>query len=83
MLINFHSMAADRGKGLNEMLRISSDLFGNIKNLIRSKHSLLIGITHSNRTLSLERLRGFICKDAPIEIRELEDRIFTFDPLER
>ena len=83
ILINYHSLKAERGRGLTEMLKIAYNLFGSEKNLISSKDSLLIGITNTfSSDCTLEELRDWIIKGSPT-LQKLADRIFTYDPLDR
>ena len=45
ILINYFSLMADRGRGLNDMLTICTHLFGHQDNLLKHKASLLLGVT--------------------------------------
>ena len=45
MLINYHSLLADRGRGLSDMIKISCSLFGSKENLIHYKDSIILGVT--------------------------------------
>lgn len=71
MLINYHTLVADRGKGLSDMIKISRDLFGSNEALVKFKDSILIGVTNiplapacddvdDDETQTLEHLRGWI-----------------------
>ena len=82
VLINYHSLKADRGRGITETLKICTSLFGKAENLIAHKGSLLIGITNTPDDIELPDLREWIGQDAPL-MKQLTDRIFTFDPLDR
>ncbi|MBF5058900.1 hypothetical protein NEPTK9_000400 [Candidatus Neptunochlamydia vexilliferae] len=82
ILINYHALQASRGRGVSEMLQIAYNLFGNKQNLLKSKNSLLIGITKAPTDSSLEELRDFITEDNPV-LEALQDQIFTYDPLDR
>jgi len=83
MLINYFSLKADRARGLSDMLKISTSLFGNSQNLVANKGSIFIGISNAPNTLDLTSLKKFLVKDSPSEMEILADRVFTFDPLER
>ena len=83
MLINYHSLKADRGRGLSDMLKISSNLFGNTQNLIKNKGAILIGITNAPIDMNLEKLKKWLVADNLKSIQELSDRVFAFDPLDR
>lgn len=45
ILINFHTLRADRAKGLRDLVSICIDLFGNSEQLKQNKNSILIGIS--------------------------------------
>ena len=45
ILINYHTLKADRGRGLSDMIEIACDLFGSKENLIQFQDSILLGIT--------------------------------------
>jgi len=83
MLINYHSLKSDRGRGLADMLKISSDLFSSTKNLIKNKRSILIGISNAPTDMDFESLREWLLEDNLEGINELKDCVFTFDPLDR
>ena len=83
LLINYHSLKADRGRGLSDMLKIACDLFGTPHNLTSNKNSLLIGITNVPEKGKLEAIKKFVA-DGKLPIMEiLSDRVFIFDPLDR
>jgi hypothetical protein len=83
ILINYHSLLADRSRGLRETLLICSQLFGsNVENLARYQKSLLLGITQSPSTMSLVRLRHFLTEDESPIMETLAERIFLYDPLD-
>ena len=83
ILISYASLKADRSRGLNDMLKISSSLFGNSDNLVVNKGSILIGISNIPQHLDLETLKDFLIEDSPSEMEILAEKVFTFDPLER
>ena len=83
VLINYHSLKADRGRGLSDMIKITSDLFGKTSNLIANKESILIGVTNAPTDMDLEGLKEWIVEDNLESIKQLSDCIFTFDPLGR
>jgi hypothetical protein len=82
LLINYHSLKAERGRGLDEMLKIAYHLFGNEQNLLRAKEALLIGVTNILTTTSLSRVKNFLVQDHPT-LQKLQDRLFIYDPLDR
>ncbi|NGX38695.1 MAG: hypothetical protein KR126chlam1_00005 [Chlamydiae bacterium] len=83
ILINYHSLMADRGRGLSDMLKICSNLFGRSENLKEHASSLLLGITQAPLDLALEDLKEWIVEDTPDVMQALSKRLFLFDPLDR
>jgi len=83
VLINFYSLKADIGRGLAEMIKITSYLFGNTANLIANKKSILIGVTNAPTNMNLEGLKKWLVADNLESIKQLSDCVFTFDPLGR
>ena len=85
MLLNYASLKADRGRGLKDMLKIASNLFGSADNLLRYKDSLYIGITNAppQQGTSVELLRDFIIDETFPITQTLAERVCVFDPLDR
>lgn len=89
LLINDHSLQADRGRGLREIVKICGDLFGTKERLLAHKQSLLIGITQCAAGQSVAELREWFADDAGAGSSDAEllaalaERVFAFDPLER
>ncbi len=83
ILINYHSLLADRSRGLRETLSICSQLFGKPANLERYQSSLLLGVTKSPVGMSLEGMRAFIAKSNLPIVEVLSKRVFLYDPLDR
>ena len=83
ILINYHSLRADRGRGLSDMLKICSNLFGHPDNLVRYQDSILLGVTQAPLSWKLERVKRWIVKDTPDIMATLAERIFLSDPLDR
>ena len=54
MLLNYSTLLADKARGLNEMIKICSDLFGSKENLVRYRESILLGITQIPRAAARE-----------------------------
>lgn len=93
MLINYHSLKADRGRGLKDMIEICCDLFGNRETLIRYKDSILLGITQistigpDDEVQAMQDLKDFICKPplsdpfSQATLDCLAERIFIYDPV--
>jgi ribosome biogenesis GTPase A len=83
ILINYHTLKADRVRGLRDMLLISRQLFGDTAGLTRYQGSLLLGVTQAPVAMSLSRLRSFLTKDEPPIMESLAQRTFLYDPLDR
>ena len=98
MLINYHTLKADRARGLTDMIKICSDLFGSKENLIRYQDSILLGITQvpkassaedrDEQPLSLQDLKEWIA-DTDLQdhfanqtLRCLSERVFIYDPFD-
>jgi hypothetical protein len=96
ILINYHSLLADRAKGLSDTFNICTNLFGDTQSLLKAKDSLLIGISRlPARDISLDKIKSWICEGSEkknssnasnIDGRELvkilSSRMFIFDPLD-
>ena len=83
ILINYFSLLADRGRGLKDVLKICTNLFGQPETLLQNKHSLLIGVTNTPLDLTLPELKNWIVEDSVPLMKNLQDRLFFFDPLDR
>ena len=83
VLINYHSLMADRGRGLNDMLTICTHLFGHQENLIKYKDSLLLGITGTPLDWSSDDVKEWLIEDTPAIMQTLAERLFLYDPLDR
>ena len=83
ILINYFSLKADRGRGLNDMLTICTHLFGHQENLIKYKDSLLLGVTGAPLNWQLDRVKRWLVKDTPAIMQTLAERLFLYDPLDR
>ena len=95
MLINYHTLKADRSRGLNDMFKICSDLFGSTENLIKYQDSLLLGITGIPQAVHMdEETPSFADLKEWIAEQEVEDpfaqqaliclaqKVFIYDPLD-
>ncbi|KIC77195.1 hypothetical protein DB41_CS00020 [Neochlamydia sp. TUME1] len=93
ILINFHTLEADKARGLRDMIKICCDLFGSKENLLEHKNSILLGITQipfvqrDEEQEPLEDLKDFI-KDTKLKdefeiatLLQLSERLFIYDPL--
>ena len=83
ILINYFSLMADRGRGLNDMLTICTHLFGHADNLLKYKDSLLLGVTGAPLIWQLDRVKRWLVKDTPEIMQTLAERLFLYDPLDR
>jgi len=83
ILINYHSLEADRGRGIGEMLIICTHLFGRVENLEEYKESLLIGVSRFPPDQHLTDLKEWIVEDTPPIMHSLAERMFIADPLDR
>ena len=77
ILINYHSLRADRGRGLSDMIRICCNLFGSKENLIKYKNSIHLCVTQiplaqvadeeeGDNTQSVDDLQKWIA-DTPLD----------------
>jgi energy-coupling factor transporter ATP-binding protein EcfA2 len=83
ILINYHSLLADRGRGLTDMLRICTQLFGSEANLARCQDALLLGVTKVPNSRNLDKLKRWLAKDTPKIMETMSQRLFLYDPLDR
>jgi flagellar biosynthesis GTPase FlhF len=81
ILINYHSLLADRGRGLTDMLSICLQLFGTKDHVTSYKDSLLLGVTQAPSHIDMPTLRGFLLEDTPDIMKVLTERLFLYDPL--
>lgn len=97
ILINYHSLNADRGRGVKDMLKICCNLFGSRENLIKYKDSILLGITHvpfaevdeegQREVLPLDSLKRALIEAANDDfdrgaLRCLAEQLFIYDPVD-
>jgi hypothetical protein len=82
ILINYDTLKVDRGRGLSDMLRICTQLFGSSDQLSNHKDSVLLGITHVPGDKRMERVRKYLLKDSPTVLASLTERMFFYDPLD-
>jgi 50S ribosome-binding GTPase len=77
---------ADRCRGLTDMLRICTQLFGNADNIKKHKASLLLGVTRSPVYTTIDELQEVLQGSNPENTSEtlkvLSDRLFLYDPLD-
>ena len=93
ILINYNSLRADRARGLNDLLRICEQLFGNKETFYCLQNSILIGFTRipvrTQETVSLSELQKFFANTSESEnpfsksaLQSLSHRLFIYDPLD-
>jgi hypothetical protein len=83
ILINYHSLLADRGRGLTDMLNICTQLFGSTANLKCFQEALLLGVTQVPEDIDIDSLREWLLEDTPDVMQVLSRRLFLYDPLNR
>jgi 50S ribosome-binding GTPase len=83
ILISDVALIADRSRGLTDMLRICTHLFGSLDTIKRHKESLLLGVTQSSVDTKIEELQGELREGTPEIMQILSDRLFLYDPLDR
>ena len=81
ILINYDTLKVDRGRGLSDMLKMCTQLFGSSKQLSLHRESVLLGITHVPVKKRMEKVRKFLLQDAPPVLASLTERMFFYDPL--
>jgi hypothetical protein len=92
VLINYHSLLADRSRGVRELYQILSDLFGNSSKLMQHRASVLVGIsqaptksTETDEPLELRDISGELLhsEGLPFEkvLNSLASQVFVFHPL--
>jgi energy-coupling factor transporter ATP-binding protein EcfA2 len=85
-LINYYSISADRGRGLQETMRTLATMFGTEAAMLEHQSSVLLGVTRYPRMEELEDLRDEIT-DGPFgetEVtKQLVARLFVYDALDR
>lgn len=80
-LVSYYSLRAMRARGLEQMLEICYNLFG--QDLAKYKKSILIGITQVPVHSSLKDHKDLVLEGGFEVMEELKDQIFISDPLER
>lgn len=80
VLINFHSLKADRCRGLSDLLTICTHLFGSEAGLRKHLDSILLGISHSPESMTEAKLSTWLKKDTPHIMEALADRLCLLDP---
>ena len=84
VLISYHSIKADKGRGFMQTIEICRDLFGSDKELKRNIDSVLLGVTHVPMEYGLQTMKYLLTKDTSSEvIKLLAAQLFIYDPTDR
>ncbi len=81
ILLDYHKLLSDKGKGVSELLTMCEQLFGSSDRLVAHKEGLLLGVTQVPPSLSLARIRGDLEENTPAIMRMLSERVFLYDPI--
>jgi energy-coupling factor transporter ATP-binding protein EcfA2 len=82
ILISDKTFDADRCRGLTDMLRICTQLFGSADNIKKYKESLLLGVTRAPGNTTIDEMQGFLQENTPEIMKVLSDRLFLYDPMD-
>jgi len=94
VMLNFHSLKADRGKGVRELTKILSDLFGSADRLVEFVPSIILGVSQvplmdDEDKMELEDVQGLVC-DIPGAnpeiadvISKLSETMFLYHPMDK
>ena len=85
ILVNYHTILGDRGRGLTDMIKICSHLFGSTKNIEAHKDSILLGVSQIplSEEFDSEGFKECLVDGTSEIMKVLVERIFFFDPLDR
>ena len=91
VLINYHSLKSDRGRGVKDLAKMLIDLFGNVERLRENAGALLVGISQAEPTdrdgdavtredvcAELTDTTGLSAEHAEL-IEVLSEHVFVFD----
>lgn len=85
ILVNYHSLEADRGRGLADLCDMCTQLFGSVQDLQRHRHSVFVAVSRYPAHVRdfLIRVRKFFeAPDAPAAVRALADRLCLLHPID-
>ena len=91
LLVNYHTLLSDRSRGLTDMVKVLTTLFGSTESFLQFKNSFLFGVTQipPTKVLNRDELCAYI-RDTnglgTLEKRVFEafaERAFIYDPLNR
>ena len=92
VLINYHSLRADRGRGVRDLAQILTDLFGDSETLLEHAPSIRLGVSHVPKQdgdgdpIELPNIRHLVndttgmSEDVRMCVNELCERIFLYHP---
>lgn len=87
LLVNYHSLVAEKGMIWQEVLATFKTLFGSADGIVAHKESILVGVTHvpvGIADMGLENFKNAFKAEGSNEVvRSLADRVFIADPLGR
>jgi hypothetical protein len=83
VLISDMTLVADRCRGLTDMLRICTQLFGSADTIRKHKESLLLGVTQASLDTTVGELQKDLQEGTPEIMQVLSDRLFLYDPQDR
>lgn len=94
ILINHHSIMAEKGGGFKKMIQIACNLFGSRENLLKYQESILLGVTQiplAEEGCDPDPLQDLKDKIANADagsfdkatLIELSNRLFIYDPMNR
>jgi hypothetical protein len=89
VLISFDSIKADRGRGLQDMMRILAGMFASNAVMQQHQASVLLGVTRfplkgRDDAGDLDDLKDMIAEEGCEEVvKKLVSRMFVYDPLDR
>ena len=81
ILINYNSLIADRARGLADLLKICTQLFGNTENLEKVQDAMLLGVTQAPKNINVNSLRKWLIQDTSKAMQVLSKRLFLYDPM--
>ena len=82
VLVNYHSLFADRRNVFRDLLRTLTDLLGSEAAIVEHKGSILLGISKCFRpNMTCKKLWEGIANYVPESLSFFQDRLFLFNPL--
>ena len=82
VLVNYHSLLADRANGFRDLLRTLTDLLGSEAAIFEHQGSILLGISKCFRpNMTCKKLWEGIANYVPESLQCLKECLFLFNPL--